>query len=110
MTAGLYRKVGVSTEVPSRSLLGAFADRGHPGQRERGVPALVPPRLEVVTDGGAVHAVRLGGDSQFDELARCELFGRCFVSEFQFSHSFFLLLVAIATRRSRVQRFSAHQT
>ena len=46
------------------------------------MPALVPPRLEVVTDGGAVHPVCLGGDSKFDELARCELFGGRFVSEF----------------------------
>src|SRR6202007_200951 len=58
---------------------------------------LVPPWLEVVTDGCAVHAVTFGGDSQFDELARCELFSGRFVSQFQCSHQFFLLLVAIAS-------------
>jgi glyoxylase-like metal-dependent hydrolase (beta-lactamase superfamily II) len=36
--------------------------------------------------------VCLGGDSQFDELARCELFSGRFVSKFQLSHPFFLLL------------------
>jgi hypothetical protein len=36
--------------------------------------------------------VAFGGDGQFDELARCELFGGRFVSKFQFSHPFFLLL------------------
>jgi hypothetical protein len=35
--------------------------------------ALMAPRLEVIADGGAVHAVRLGGDSRLDEFAR-ELF------------------------------------
>ena len=40
--------------------LGALAHRGHPGQRERRVAALVPPRLEVVADRRAVHAVLLG--------------------------------------------------
>jgi len=30
--------------------------------------------------------VTFGGDSQFDEFTRCELFSRRFVSEFQFSH------------------------
>ena len=98
MTAGLYRKVGVSTEVPRMSPFRALADGGHPGQRERGMPALVPPRLEVVTDGGAVHAVRFGGDSQFDELARCELFSGRFVSKFQFSHQLFLLLCTTRAR------------
>ena len=56
------------------------------------MPTFVPPRLEMVTDGGAVHAVSFGGDSKFDELARCELFSGRLVSEFQFSHNFFLLL------------------
>jgi hypothetical protein len=37
---------------------------------------LVAPRLEVIADGGAGHAVRLGGDSQLDEFAR-ELFPLC---------------------------------
>ena len=68
--------------------LGALADRGHPGQRERRVPALVPPRLEVVADRGAVHAVRFGRHRQFDEFARGELLRRRLVSEFQFSHVF----------------------
>ena len=82
------------------------------------MPALVPPWLEVVTDGCAVHAVTFGGDSQFDELARCELFSGRFVSQFQFSHQFFLLLVAIASAAvgalplagDRTQRVAAHQT
>ncbi len=34
----------------------------------------------------------LGGDRQFDEFPRPELFGRRFVSKFQFSHLSFLLL------------------
>jgi glyoxylase-like metal-dependent hydrolase (beta-lactamase superfamily II) len=38
--------------------------------------------------------VLFGGDSKFDELTRCELFGGCLVSKFQFSHVFFLLLLA----------------
>ncbi|BBX98475.1 hypothetical protein MLAC_37690 [Mycobacterium lacus] len=46
----------------------------------------------MVADGGAVHAVSLGGNGQFDELARGELFGGRLVSEFQFNHQFFLLL------------------
>jgi glyoxylase-like metal-dependent hydrolase (beta-lactamase superfamily II) len=41
--------------------------------------------------------VSFGGDSQFDELARCELFSGRFISEFQFSHQLFLLLVAMAS-------------
>jgi hypothetical protein len=72
--------------------------------------ALVPPRLEVVTDGRALHAVPFGGDSQFDELAWCELFSGRFVPEFQFSHQFFLLLVAIASAPVGAQRIAAHQT
>ncbi|OOK69254.1 hypothetical protein BZL30_7234 [Mycobacterium kansasii] len=40
------------------------------------------------------------GDAKFDELARGELFSRCLVSEFEFSHSFFLLL----DPRSRCRR------
>ncbi len=58
---------------------------------------LVPPGLEMVTDSGAIHAVSFGGHGQFDELTRGELFSRCFVSEFQFNHVFFLLLPAIAS-------------
>ena len=69
--------------------LGALADRGHPGQRERRVSALVPPRLEVVADRRAVHAVRLGLHGQFDEFAWGELLRRRLVSEFEFSHSYF---------------------
>ena len=50
--------------------------------------ALVPPRLEVVADRRAVHAVRFGGDRELDELARGELLRRRLVSEFEFSHVF----------------------
>ena len=74
------------------------------------MPALMPPRLEVVTDGCAVHTVPFGGDSQFDELARCELFGGCFISQFQFSHQLFLLLVAIASAAVGALRVAMHQT
>lgn len=56
------------------------------------MPARMPPGLKMITDGSSVHAVRFGGDSELDELARRELFSRCFVPEFQFSHQFFLLL------------------
>ena len=62
--------------------LGALADRGHPGQRPRRMPALVAPRLEVVTDRRAVHAVLFGRHGQFDEFARGELFRRRLVPEF----------------------------
>ena len=51
----------------------------------------------MVTDGGAVHPVSLGGNREFNQLAWRELFSGCFVSESQFNHSFFLLLVAIAS-------------
>jgi glyoxylase-like metal-dependent hydrolase (beta-lactamase superfamily II) len=68
-------------------VFGALADGGHPGQRERCVPALVTPRLEVVADRCAVHAVRFGGDRQLDEFARRELFRRRLVSKFEFSHA-----------------------
>ena len=67
--------------------LGPLTDGGHPGQRERRVPALVPPRLEVIADRCAVHAVRFGGDGQFDELPRRELLRRRLVSKFEFSHA-----------------------
>ncbi|EUA89115.1 hypothetical protein I551_4406 [Mycobacterium ulcerans str. Harvey] len=50
------------------------------------MPTFVTPRLKVVADGGAVHAVRFGGRGKLDELTRRKLFGRCLVSEFQFSH------------------------
>src|SRR5690606_13445866 len=68
--------------------LGALTDRGHPRQRERRVAALVTPRLEVIADRRAVHAVRFGLDAQFDELARGELLRRRLVSQFEFSHVF----------------------
>jgi glyoxylase-like metal-dependent hydrolase (beta-lactamase superfamily II) len=55
------------------------------------MPTLMTPRLEVVADGGTVHAVCLGGDRQLNEFARGELFSRCLVSQFQFSHVSFLL-------------------
>src|ERR1700744_3247079 len=51
------------------------------------MPALVPPRLEVVADGCTVHAVRFGGDRQLDEFPRRELLRRCLVSKFEFSHA-----------------------
>ena len=66
--------------------LGALAHRGHPRQRERRVATLVAPRLEVVADGGAVHAVLFGGDAELDEFSRGELLRRRLVSEFQFRH------------------------
>ena len=50
------------------------------------MPALVPPRLEMVTDGCTVHAVRFGSDRQLDELTRPELFRRRLVPQFEFSH------------------------
>ena len=56
------------------------------------MPALVPPRLEMIAHRGAVHAVRLGGHRQFDEFARGELLCRRLVSEFEFSHDFFSTL------------------
>ena len=51
------------------------------------MPALMPPRLEVVADRRAVHAVRFGGDRQLDEFPRRELFRRRLISEFEFSHA-----------------------
>ncbi len=55
------------------------------------MPALVPPRLEVVTDCRAVHTVRLGLDGELDEFPRGELLRRCLISKFEFSHALFLL-------------------
>ena len=86
--------------------LRALTDGGHPCQGERRVAALVPPRLEVVADRGAVHAVRLGGHGQFDELARRELLRRRLVAQFQsmfgFSHAFVsTLLLRLAGWRRR---------
>ena len=72
--------------------LGSLAHRGHPCQRERGVATLVTPRLEVVADGRAVHAVLFGGDAELDEFTRGELLRRRLVSEFQFRHVSFLPL------------------
>lgn len=47
----------------------------------------------------------LGGDGEFDELTRCELFGGCFVPKFQFSHGFFSTpIAAVSTRRARLRR------
>ena len=54
--------------------------------------ALVAPRLEVVADRRAVHAVRFGRHGQFDEFARGELLRRRLVSQFQFSHEFYSTL------------------
>ena len=51
---------------------------------------LVAPRLEVVADRRAVHAVRFGRDGQLDELTRRELLRRRLVSEFQVHASFLL--------------------
>jgi glyoxylase-like metal-dependent hydrolase (beta-lactamase superfamily II) len=50
------------------------------------MPDFVAPGLEMIADAGTVHAVSFGGDCQLDEFARCELLGRRFVSEFEFSH------------------------
>src|SRR5712671_6607373 len=51
------------------------------------MPALVAPRLEVVADRCAVHAVRFGGDRQLDEFPRRELLRRRLISKFEFSHA-----------------------
>src|SRR6185312_2286044 len=61
--------------------LGALTDRGHPGQRERRMPALVTPRLEVITDRCAVHARRLSGHRQLNEFPRRELLRRRLISQ-----------------------------
>ena len=45
------------------------------------MPALVPPRLEVVARPDRLHAVALGRDGDLDELARGELLGGGLVSE-----------------------------
>jgi hypothetical protein len=36
--------------------------------------AFMPPRLEMVADGSAVHAVGFGGDCKLDEFSRRKLF------------------------------------
>jgi hypothetical protein len=41
----------------------------------------MPPRLEVIADENAVEAALLGGDSEVEQGARTELFGRGFISE-----------------------------
>ena len=50
--------------------------------------AFVPPRLEVIADRRAVHAVLFGRHGQLDEFPRRELLRRRLVSEFEFSHVF----------------------
>ena len=89
--------------------LGALPHRGHPGQRERSVSALVPPRLEVVADRRAVHAVLFGSDGQLDEFARRELLRRCLVSKFQFSHTSFLLHCLHSRDGSSSERHHRHR-
>ncbi len=82
--------------------LGPLADRRHPSQRERRVPALVTPRLEVVADRCAVHAVRFGGDRQLDEFPRRELLRRRLISKFEFSHA--VVSTPLSTARDPVPR------
>ena len=60
--------------------MGALADRGQPGQRERRVAAVVPPGLEVVADRDAVQAAPRR-DRELDQLAWRELLGGCLVSD-----------------------------
>jgi glyoxylase-like metal-dependent hydrolase (beta-lactamase superfamily II) len=49
--------------------------------------ALVPPGLEMIADGRAVHPVSFGGHRQLDEFSRRKLFRRRFVPQFEFSHA-----------------------
>ena len=72
-TAGYYRNVGVSTGCPAPAAWCARRPRSSTPRTARARPRGAP-RLEVVADRGAVHAVRLGGHRQFDEFARRELF------------------------------------
>ena len=53
------------------------------------MPALVPPRLEVVAHGDALHAVLFRRDRDLDEFAGIELLGRRLVSEGE-AHEFIL--------------------
>ena len=50
--------------------------------------ALVAPRLEVIADRRAVHAVLFSRNGQLDQFTRGELLRRRLVSEFEFSHVF----------------------
>ena len=71
------------TDVPMLDALGALTERGQPGQRERGVPAVVAPRLEVVGDHDAVEPDLLGLDGEVDQVARGELLGGGLVPDAQ---------------------------
>src|SRR5690606_16147643 len=61
--------------------LGAGTDRPEPGQRRGGVPAVVPPRLEVVGDERRLEPGLLGLDDVVRELLRRELLRRRLVPD-----------------------------
>ena len=80
ITAGLYRNVGVITEVPIvialvRSPTAAIQ------VSENGRAALVAPGLEVVAHRDALHAVRFRCYGDLDQFTRIELLSRRLVSE-----------------------------
>ena len=66
---------------PQPDPLGALPDRRQPGERERRMPAVVAPGLEVIGDDDAVEAELLGQHGVLHELARRELLGRRLVAE-----------------------------
>ena len=63
--------------------LGALADSGQPGQRERGVTPVVAPRLEVVADPDAVEAHLLGEHCVVEQPPGGELLRRGLVPDLQ---------------------------
>ena len=67
-----------------------FADGRQPRQRERRVPTLMPPRLEVIADRRAVHSVFLGEHAELDKFTGPELLGRRLVSQLQVRHGLVL--------------------
>src|SRR5215472_3189557 len=59
----------------------APAKSAQPGQRERCVPAVVPPRLQVIADEYRVESDRFCEHREVEELGRAELLGGRLVSE-----------------------------
>ena len=58
---------------PHRDAFGARAERAEPAHRERRMPAVVAPRLQVVADEHRVEAALLGQHAVAQQLGRREL-------------------------------------
>src|SRR5699024_9528219 len=65
---------------------GPLPRRCQPRQREGCVPTVVPPRLEVIADGHALHSAGFGGDGKLYQLPGSELLGRGLIAQSQLRH------------------------